>query len=310
MMTSGRMVLLLVLAAWACLAMAATYPTAYKDPAGATRNLRAEFQYKVNAEYTLEGEEPVSAGFIVDYAWEAREKALPPLNGVPTLSYELLKGRQQGKATGAMAAEMAEEEANFDDAMDPFTVEYQRAPSGEIAGMKCVKGELPYSGEKMSFAGALADAILFSFPFEGGLAFPAAAAEVGDNWRQTETIELPVPAPVGEADAPTLELTEEYTVKEIQRINNVDYLVITGSFSGKRTSALHEWEVGGGNIASALVGGAVEGKVTYLFDPAAGTVYRLAADFTAAIDMRREGITGKITETLAIKMERTDTGKK
>ncbi|MHB0936060.1 MAG: hypothetical protein ACYDCO_14130 [Armatimonadota bacterium] len=301
-MTARAFLLAAALLLWVC-ALGAEYPTAFKDSKGASRTYHAESRYRLDAVMTLEGEKPHHAGLTMHAVWDAREKVLSVRNGAAELSYELISGKEQGEALGEIAEE-SPEDAKYEGEMEPLTVTYTRVASGKATKIKCTKGELPYSTADGEFAGALGPFMALAFPFGHGLVFPRSTGEDGDSWSEERTITLSSP----DGDFPVnAKLT--CRIDGTERVGDRECLVVTCTVAGKRGPGLQEWEIEGETVA-IIIGGAVDGKITYYFDPLSGTLQRADADLTASLEMKQEGQNAKITEKLATRIELTDAKKK
>jgi len=289
-------------------ARGAEYATAFKDRAKATRTYHAEVGYRFEGVVSFADGKPVRAGGALDLQWDAREKVLSASKDGIALSYEVLAGTEKGEALGELA-DMSPDDAKFEEKMDPLTVTYTRAASGAASAVKCTKGELPFIAGEDEMIGALGEFFALGYPFGQELVFPAATAQDGDTWSEDIVVKLPAPSPTDAGETFPVTVTRQYTVDGARQIDGLTLLQVTCTLSGKRGPGLQEWEMQGGETVAAIIGGSVTGKITYLFDPAAGALYRVTAQLTASLDIKQEGRSAQLNETLTTRMEQVKKAK-
>jgi len=302
-MINGRLAAIVVVLLLGIGARAAEYATAFKDKAKETRTYRAQLEYKFDGLISLAESEPFRAGMRLDSRWDAREKVISTRKDVASLSYELLKGTEQGEALGELA-EDAPEDAKYEGEMEPLAVTYTRSPSGSASKVKCTEGELPYLADDDEVIGSLGPFFSLAYPFGHGLVFPAATGQEGDAWSEETTINMPAPSPDGVDGAFAVKVTRRYVIDGARQIDGRELLQVTCTIAGKRGPGLQEWDTGEGEMAAVIIGGVVDGKITYLFDSAAGVLHRVTADITATLELKQEDRSAKLTETLNTRVER------
>jgi len=289
--------LALVLCGAGTMARAAKYATAFNDRADVTRSLRSEIHYREDR-HIIEGGQTHDGAWTFDMQWNAREKVKSINRGVTMFSYEQKDGAVKLEFFGDLAGDSTDHFAQ-EDTLDAMNATYQRAASGEVIDVQAGNGKLqqylalrPRNLVTMLPTNryGLRQFDLLSLPFGHGLVFPAATMKDGATWSTNATVNMQVNFPV--------EVIAVFKIAGKQQIDTRQFLKITCTLAGKRGPEPGEWEK-----LAATITGKVDGKIIYLFDPAAGAVQQVTAELSSVQEIQQQGKTTKLTETLTTKLE-------